>query len=287
MIVDCGFNFPFILESLWSVENSREVCREVKNRYVIRKRKGDTFDSKRCKNKLEIPDKKIIQKCEIEVSESTQTDNSSNMIQNLNSSIEPVYELPFSIPKLSKKQRAFLNTGEIVESLTHNRRIVSGHVCCDVKASVNDVWEYLLNLQSYPSIMPYVKRVGIKLNSLQLKQGVAGDSRAIYIVSKYKIKVHIDHKYKPHPQGDYMICTLDPSSTKLAMKKARGIWYTQVNPDEKGKDYTRIWMIFNVEGAPLLPGWIMENITQKFMPKALRRMKPNLERVATKRANLR
>jgi hypothetical protein len=147
---------------------------------------------------------------------------------------EPV---PFKLPSLTDAQRTLLRKGERVQEQARMGREGSGYVILDVKAPPYVVWECLLDFESYPQTIPTVRDMQLytseKMNTGRETRhyGTPSVTRAKFILSKFRLNIAAIHKYTPHPDGDYMIFTLDKSCTNMVLKGAKGIWYTEENPD--------------------------------------------------------
>jgi hypothetical protein len=157
--------------------------------------------------------------------------------------------LPFKLPKLTKEQRTLLAKGERLQEQSRMGREGSGYVILDVKAPPFVVWETLLDFESYPETIPTVKSMQLytseKLNTGFVNEkpvlpgtgretrhyGTPSVTRAAFTLSKFRLNIAAIHRYTPHPLGDYMIFTLDRSCTNMVLKGAKGIWYTEENPD--------------------------------------------------------
>ena len=157
--------------------------------------------------------------------------------------------LPFVLPKLTKEQKTLLEQGERVQEQARMGREGSGYVVLDIKAPPYVVWECLLDFESYPQTIPTVRDMQLytseKLNTGYVNEkpvlpgtgretrhyGTPSITRAKFILSKFRLNIAAIHKYTPHPDGDYMIFTLDKSCTNMVLKGAKGIWYTEENPD--------------------------------------------------------
>lgn len=160
--------------------------------------------------------------------------------------IEP---LPFKLPKLSAEQKKFLEQGERVQEQSRMGREGSGFVVIDVKAPPFVVWECLLDFESYPETIPTVRGMQLytseKLNIGFVNEkpvlpgtgretrhyGTPSITRASFVLSKFRLNIAAIHRYTPHPEGDYMEFTLDRSCTNMVLKGAKGIWYTEKDPD--------------------------------------------------------
>jgi hypothetical protein len=214
----------------------------------------------------------------------------------------PPSPLPFALPKLTEQQRRLLLLGERVQYQSDMGREGSGFVVVDVKAPAAVVWECLLDFYSYPETIPTVRDVQMFTNThLQqdyfseevlerkqyqdgtlatLKHGVPSVTRAAFTLSKFRLKIAAIHKYRPHPEGDYMEFTLDPACTNLVLKNAKGVWHTQSNPDGRGEEYTRVWLLCELSVSPLLPQWITDYAAKRAMPRATTWVKPHVEAAA-------
>ncbi len=168
----------------------------------------------------------------------------------------PPPPLPFTLPTLTDEQAELLRNGERVQKQSDMGREGEGFVVLDVNARADAVWDVLLDFDSYPTTIPTVRGIEMytsthlsdDLNSetpipssekkgklAKLKHGIPSITRAAFILSKFRLRIAAIHKYRPHPEGDYMIFTLDPASTNIVLKHAKGIWHTQSNPDGKGE----------------------------------------------------
>mmetsp|Transcript_12159 Transcript_12159/g.14138 ORF Transcript_12159/g.14138 Transcript_12159/m.14138 type:complete len:711 (+) Transcript_12159:185-2317(+) len=214
----------------------------------------------------------------------------------------PPPPLPFTLPKLSKSQNAELLNGERVQYQSDMGREGSGYIAVDVKAPASVVWECLLDFYSYPQTIPTVRDVQMFTNThlkqdyysekaverlkyedgtlATLKHGVPSVTRAAFTLSKFRLKIAAIHKYRPHPQGDYMVFTLDPACTNVVLQNAKGVWHTQSNPDGRGEEYTRVWLLCELKVSSLLPKWIVDYAARKAMPRASSWIKPHCEAAA-------
>lgn len=214
----------------------------------------------------------------------------------------PPPPLPFTLPKLTKEQRGMLRNGERIQYQSDMGREGSGYVVLDVKAPAAVVWECLLDFYSYPQTIPTVRDVQMFTNThLQqnlysetaverekyedgtlatLKHGVPSVTRASFSLSKFRLKIAAIHKYRPHPLGDYMVFTLDPACTNMVLQNAKGVWYTESNPDGRGDEYTRVWLLCELSVSSLLPQWITDYAAKRAMPRATTWIKPHVEAAA-------
>ena len=208
----------------------------------------------------------------------------------------PPEPLPFTLPALTAEQKRQLENNERVQFQKDMGREGDGFVVLDVKAPPDVVWECLLDFQSYPETIPTVRDVTMYTNTrltddyrklkpasfedgtmATLKHGIPSVTRAAFTLSKFRLKIAAIHKYRPHPLGDYMVFTLDPACTNLVLKAAKGVWHTQVNPDGKGEEYTRVWLLCEVSVSRLLPQWITDYAARRAMPRATTWLKPQVE----------
>ena len=207
----------------------------------------------------------------------------------------PREPLPFKLPPLDTEQYRRVMDGERVQYQDDMGRAGSGFVVWDVKAPSSVVWDCLLDFQSYPQTIPTVREVVMYTNThlkedyraekpidfedgtaAICKHGVPSVTRAQFALSKFKLKIAAVHKYRPHPKGDYMIFTLDPASSNMALKYAKGIWYTESNPDGK-EGHTRVWLLCELRVSRLLPQWIVDYAASRAMPRATTWLKPQVE----------
>jgi hypothetical protein len=210
----------------------------------------------------------------------------------------PLEPLPFVLPKLNADQSRRVVDGERVQYQDDMGLAGSGFVVWDVKAPASVVWDCLLDFQSYPQTIPTVREVIMYTNThlkedyraerpldfedgtaAICKHGVPSVTRAQFLLSKFRLKVAAVHKYRVHPKGDYMIFTLDPASTNMVLKYAKGIWYTQSNPDGK-EGHTRVWLLCELRVSRLLPKWIVDYAAARAMPRATTWLKPQTEAAA-------
>ena len=177
--------------------------------------------------------------------------------------------LPFQLPTLTDEQRDLLHSGERIQEQTKMGRDGSGYVVVDVKAPPYVVWECLLDFESYTDTIPTVRDVTL-LTSTHLKSGYHAEkpilpasglqlrhygkpsvTRAAFTLSKFRLKIAAIHNYRPHPDGHFMVFTLDPDCTNLVLKSAKGIWYTQSNPDGRGEVRSAVTVILFFFGGKL------------------------------------
>ena len=210
----------------------------------------------------------------------------------------PREPLPFELPPLDTEQYRRLMDGERVQYQDDMGRAGSGFVVWDVKAPSSVVWDCLLDFKSYPQTIPTVREVVMYTNThlkedyraekpvdfedgtaAICKHGVPSVTRAQFALSKFRLKIAAVHKYRPHPKGDYMIFTLDPASSNMVLKYAKGIWYTESSPDGK-EGYTRVWLLCELRVSRLLPQWIVDYAASRAMPRATTWLKPQVETAA-------
>jgi len=176
-------------------------------------------------------------------------------------------------------------------------RAGSGFVVFDVTAPSEAVWECLLDFHEYPNLIPTVRDMTMFTNThvkesyhgerpieqsedgtyARLEVGIPSVTRAAFTLSKFRLKIAAIHKYRPHPEGDHMIFTLDPACTNLVLQKAKGVWHTQTNPDNKGDDVTRVWLLCELTVSRVLPSWIVDYAAKRAMPRATSWLKPAAE----------
>ncbi|KAL7470788.1 hypothetical protein ACHAXS_011047 [Conticribra weissflogii] len=219
----------------------------------------------------------------------------------------PITPLPFTLPSLTPDQYKRVMRGERVQYQDDMGRAGSGFVVWDVRAPSSVVWDCLLDFPSYPQTIPTVREVimytDTRLTQLKgedkyenfvkekprefedgtvaiCKHGIPSVTRAQFSLSKFRLKIAAIHKYRPHPKGDYMIFTLDPASTNMVLKYAKGIWHTESNPDGK-EGYTRVWLLCELRVSRLLPQWIVDYAAARAMPRATTWLKPQVEAAAT------
>merc|ERR1712238_450944 len=105
---------------------------------------------------------------------------------------------------------------------------------------------------------------------------MGSETSASFTLSKFRLRVAAVHKYRPHPQGDYMVFTLDPTCTNLVLQDAKGVWFTQENVN--GRDgITRVWLLCELKVSRMLPKFIVDYAAKKAMPRATTWLKPQVE----------
>jgi len=212
-------------------------------------------------------------------------------IPSANAFIEP---LPFKLPSLSADQRKKLNNGERIQEQSRMGREGSGYVVLDVEVPPYIVWECLLDFESYPELIPTVKSMQLytttKLNTGYKSEkpvvpgtgretrhyGTPSITRASFILSKFRLNIAAIHRYTPHPRGDYMEFTLDPSCTNVVLKGAKGTWYTEENPDGR-EGFTRVYLLAGLQISRALPKFIVDYAAQRAMPRATKWLRPEVE----------
>ncbi len=161
----------------------------------------------------------------------------------------PVDPLPFERPFLTREQEDLLRKGERIQYQREMGNQGFGYVVMDVQAPPDIVWDCLLDFHSYPQLIPTVRDIRMYTNThlerdyraekpidyedgtvATLKHGVPSVTRAAFTLSKFRLNIAAIHKYTPHPEGDYMIFTLDPACTNFVLQFAKGVWHTQSDP---------------------------------------------------------
>jgi len=214
---------------------------------------------------------------------STTVPNSPTTTTRTTTETEQMQPLPFTLPTLSSEQQNILLSGERVQEQSRMAGEGSGFVVMDIPAPEYAVWECLLDFEAYPENIGTVRSMRMFTNT-HLKQsyfaetplppraitrryGKASISRAVFVLSKFRLNIAAVHKYSPHPDGHYMVFTLDRATKNAVLQDAKGIWYTQSNPN--GKDgYTRVWLLCELKVSPVLPTFIVDYAARKAMPRA-------------------
>jgi hypothetical protein len=221
-----------------------------------------------------------------------------NKMLNSNLPEEPLEPLPFTLPQITSEQRKLLANGERIQEQSKMGREGSGFVVVDVKAPPYAVWEILLDFEEYPKNIGTVRSMNMFTNEhlkssyisekpvlpgtgrATRRYGNASITRAKFVLSKFRLNIAAIHKYRPHPDGHYMVFTLDRACTNAVLQDAKGIWYTQNNPDSRGEEYTRVWLFCEVKVSPLLPSFIVDYAANRAMPRATTWLKPTVEAAA-------
>jgi hypothetical protein len=205
--------------------------------------------------------------------------SSSAMTSTPNVAVAP---LPFTLPTLTAEQEAILAADERVQEQSKMGREGSGYVVMDISAPPQAIWECLLDFEAYPDHIGTVRSVRMFTNThLQSSyiaespvspgsetrhMGTPSITRASFVLSKFQLQIAAVHQYQPHPQGDYMVFTLDRACTNVVLQDAQGIWYTQAHPTDPTK--TRVWLLCKVRVSSLLPSFIVDYTAQRAMPRA-------------------
>lgn len=208
---------------------------------------------------------------------------------------EQIEPLPFSLPQLTPEQFKKLREDERIEEQSKMGRDGSGFVVFDVPAAPYAVWECLLDFETYPEKIGTVRSMRM-FTSTHLKQsyiaekpvppgtgmetrhyGMASISRAAFVLSKFRLNIAAIHRYQPHPHGHYMIFTLDKACTNAVLQDAKGIWYTEENPDGR-EGYTRVWLLCELKVSPMLPTFIVDYAAKRAMPRATAWLAPTVEK---------
>lgn len=206
--------------------------------------------------------------------------------------------LPFALPALTPEQEQCLQRGERVQEQSKMGREGSGFVVMDIAAPPYVVWECLLDFESYPQNIGTVKRMteftNTHLKSSYVEEkpvlpgtgretrhyGTASITRASFVLSKFHLKIAAIHKYRPHPEGHYMVFTLDRACKNVVMQDAKGIWYTQTIQRPNRTPCTRVWLLCEVKLSPILPSFIVDYAAKRAMPRATTWLPPLAERMA-------
>jgi Polyketide cyclase / dehydrase and lipid transport len=212
--------------------------------------------------------------------------------------VEP---LPFTLPTLTAEQKSRLSAGERVQEQSKMGREGSGYVVMDIKAPADVIWDCLLDFEAYPENIGTVRSMRMFTNTHlassyiaeqavspgtdreNRRYGKSSVTRASFVLSKFQLKIAAVHKYQPHPKGDYMVFTLDKACTNPVLQDAQGTWHTQTNPDGKGDDVTRVWLLCRVKVSSLLPSFIVDYTANRAMPRATTWLPPLAEAAAQKR----
>jgi hypothetical protein len=244
-----------------------------------------------------------LQQVEKQQSQKSTSNNNNNNPKNTNQvqvdailNSGTVKPLPFKLPKLTAQQKQRLMAGERIQEQSKMGRDGSGYVVLDVKAPDYVVWECLLDFEKYPEYIGTVRSMQMFTNQ-HLKQsyiaekpvlpgtgretrnyGIASITRARFVLSKFLLNIAAIHQYYPHPLGHYMVFTLDKACTNVVLKDAKGIWYTQSNPDGR-LGYTRIYLLCELSVSRVLPSFIVDYAAKRAMPRASNWIRPVVERV--------
>jgi len=74
-----------------------------------------------------------------------------------------------------------------------------------------------------------------------------------------------------------MVFTLDPACKNLVLQDAKGIWYTQSNPDGLDENVTRVWLLCSLKVSKILPTFIVDYTANRAMPRATTWLRPTVE----------
>ncbi|KAL7560885.1 hypothetical protein ACA910_008168 [Epithemia clementina (nom. ined.)] len=203
--------------------------------------------------------------------------------------------LPFKLPMLTPEQEAMLKAGERVQEQEKMGGEGSGFVVFDIPAPEYAIWEVLLDFESYPENIGTVRSMRMFTNK-HLKQpffsekplppgatgvrhyGKASISRASFVLSKFRFNIAAIHRYQPHPDGHFMVFTLDPACKNVVLRDAKGIWYTESNPVGAKKGTTRVWLLCELKVSSLLPKFIVDYTAERAMPRATTWLPPAVQR---------
>ena len=218
------------------------------------------------------------------------TDTSSTRASTLSSSKAESSEtkpLPFTLPELTTEQKAMLKAGERVQEQAKMGREGSGFVVFDIPAPEYAIWEVLLDFEAYPENIDTVRNMRMFTNT-HLKEsynfetplphdasgvrhyGKACISRAKFVLSKFRLNIAAVHRYQPHPDGHFMVFSLDKACQNAVLKDAKGIWYTETNPvgAAQKEGMTRVWLLCELKVSSLLPTFIVDYAARRAMPRA-------------------
>ena len=211
--------------------------------------------------------------------------SSTNKKESAPSSESDAQPLPFNLPSLTPEQEGMLKAGERVQEQAKMGGEGSGFVVFDVPAPEYAVWEVLLDFEAYPENIGTVRSMRMFTNK-HLKQsfysekplphgatgvrhyGKACISRASFILSKFRLNIAAIHRYQPHPDGHFMVFTLDPACKNAVLRDAKGIWYTESNPAGAKEGMTRVWLLCELKVSSLLPKFIVDYAAERAMPRA-------------------
>lgn len=211
----------------------------------------------------------------------------------------PLEPLPFTLPTLTAEQRRLLEAGERVQEQSKMGREGSGFVVLDVQAPPYIVWECLLDFEAYPDNIGTVRSMRMFTNS-HLKSsyiaekpvlpgtgketrhyGTASITRASFVLSKFRLNIAAVHRYQPHPDGHYMEFTLDKACRNVVLQDAKGIWYTEAEPNGR-PGVTRVWLMCELKVSSMLPTFIVDYAARRAMPRATTWLQPTVERAKQK-----
>jgi hypothetical protein len=215
----------------------------------------------------------------------------------------PLEPLPFTLPTLTVEQEAALKRGERVQEQSKMGREGSGYVVMDIPAPAYAVWECLLDFEKYPENIGTVRSMTMFTNT-HLKQtykseqpvpplgsaekatrhyGNPSISRAAFVLSKFRLNIAAVHQYQPHPDGHYMIFTLDRACANLILQDAKGIWYTQeFVAAETGNIMTRVYLLCELRVSKVLPTFIVDYAARRAMPRATEWLRPTVAEFCSK-----
>jgi hypothetical protein len=206
-------------------------------------------------------------------------------------SAEEVVPLPFTLPTLSPMQKQLLAAGERIQEQSKMGREGSGYVVLDVDAPDYVVWECLLDFEKYPSFIGTVREMRLSDTVERpteydvpapvqcggaTRYGTGLETRASFVLSKFRLNIAAVHTYQPHPAGHFMQFGLDKSCRNAVLKDAKGIWHTESNPDGR-EGITRVWLLCELQVSSVLPSFIVDYTAKKAMPRASNWIRPTVE----------
>lgn len=163
-----------------------------------------------------------------------------------------------------------LRSGTPVQKQERDGATGSGLVIFEVDAPPSFVLECLESFESYPEMIPVVRRAEL-LSRTSTPEGVL--ARLNYKISKFWISLTAVHRVDR--ASGVVRFDLDESCSKLVLHQALGFWQAEQAPDNASR--TRVWLRASLRASSLLPHWIIDYAAVRALRRATSWLKPYVE----------
>lgn len=156
----------------------------------------------------------------------------------------------------------------------------SGLFVVDVRAPPAVVFSCLQSFESYPGMIPSIRRAEVRAR-VRLGKG-AFSARAHYKVSRFSLGFSVVHSVDE--EAGTVDFNLDEACAKMVLQEAHGSWRVEPSPGG-GRNETRVWLRIRLRASKLLPRWLLDYAAERALGRATSWLKPFMERLASQEFN--
>jgi len=173
---------------------------------------------------------------------------------------------------LTQEEELRLSQGQAVQRQQVHGRKGTGTVVIDVDAPWFVALDRLRSFQEYPQMIPVIRHADVRSKSYNRGHYHV---EADYKVSRFWLNISVVHQVDVAAKT--VAFNLHPSSGKLALKEAVGLWTVTQAADDPNR--CRVSLQVTLRASSLLPAWLVDYASQRALGRATSWLKPHVESV--------